>query len=60
MMRMTLTKLSLCQVSMLDAALFDSLDAIARATKKDNRPFGGIQILLCGDFLQLPPVGLDR
>ena len=45
------------EVSMLDADLFDKIEHIARKLKrKDLRPFGGIQLLLVGDFLQLPPV----
>ena len=44
------------EVSMLDAALFDKLEGIARAVRRDQRPFGGIQLILCGDFFQLPPV----
>jgi ATP-dependent DNA helicase PIF1 len=44
------------EISMLDAALFDKLDAIARSLRADPRPFGGLQLLLVGDFAQLPPV----
>ena len=44
------------EVSMLEALLFDKLDLLARKIRKNNHPFGGIQIILSGDFLQLPPV----
>ena len=41
-------------VSMVDGELFDKLEWIACQVK--NRPnFGGIQLVICGDFLQLPP-----
>ncbi len=29
---------------------------ILRVIRKNDDPFGGIQLILCGDFLQLPPV----
>ena len=32
------------------------MEAIARYIRKSDKPFGGIQLILCGDFLQLPPV----
>ncbi|CAH1243951.1 PIF1 [Branchiostoma lanceolatum] len=44
------------EVSMIDGDFFDKLEAVARATRKSDKPFGGIQLILCGDFLQLPPV----
>lgn len=48
------------EVSMLDGALFEKLDGVARAIRGDSRPWGGIQLVLCGDFFQLPPVGIER
>ena len=44
------------EVSMLDPALFDKLELIGCAIRVCNKPFGGIQLILSGDFLQLPPV----
>lgn len=44
------------EVSMLDGALFDTLETIARLVRRNDKPFGGIQLILSGDFCQLPPV----
>ena len=45
------------EVSMMSKHLFDILNAIGKAVRKDNAPFGGLQLLFSGDFYQLPPVG---
>ena len=45
---------------MVDADFFDKMEAVARTIRKNRQPFGGIQLILCGDFLQLPPVTKDR
>lgn len=45
---------------MVDADFFDKMESVARAIRKNRQPFGGIQLILCGDFLQLPPVTKDR
>jgi ATP-dependent DNA helicase PIF1 len=44
-------------VSMMDGAFLDKLEQIGRAIRDDPRPFGGLQVILSGDFYQLPPVG---
>lgn len=44
------------EISMLHHFRFDLLDELARAFKRNNLPFGGMQVILCGDFFQLPPV----
>ncbi|CAE6460423.1 unnamed protein product [Rhizoctonia solani] len=44
------------EISMVAAHWFDDLEAIARAIRKNKAPFGGIQLVVCGDFFQLPPV----
>ena len=45
------------EVSMMSQKLFEMLDAIGKAIRKNSRPFGGIQLIFSGDFYQLPPVG---
>lgn len=44
------------EVSMLEREFFETLEYIARHIRNSNQPFGGIQLVLSGDFLQLPPV----
>ncbi|CED82552.1 dna repair and recombination protein mitochondrial precursor [Phaffia rhodozyma] len=45
------------EVSMIDGDLFDKLDFVGRTIRGDDRPFGGLQLIVTGDFFQLPPVG---
>ena len=45
------------EVSMLSLKLFNMLNEIGKVTRKNPRPFGGIQLIFSGDFYQLPPVG---
>lgn len=44
------------EISMLDAHFFNLLEYVARRARGNEEPWGGLQLLLCGDFLQLPPV----
>lgn len=44
------------EISMLGPGLLDSVDRVCRAMKQSDKPFGGVQIVLTGDFFQLPPV----
>ena len=45
------------EVSMLSLKLFSVLNAIGKAVRNNQKPFGGIQLVFSGDFFQLPPVG---
>jgi len=44
------------EISMLSANTLDSVERIVRYFVDRTRPFGGIQIVVCGDFFQLPPI----
>jgi hypothetical protein len=44
------------EVSMLRADVLDSIDFMMRKVRRNERPFGGAQVLFIGDLLQLPPV----
>lgn len=45
------------EVSMMSKKLFDLLDEIGQEIRMNNKPWGGIQLILSGDFYQLSPVG---
>ncbi len=47
------------EVSMLSSRLFDSIEKICKAMKRNSEPFGGMQIVLSGDFFQLPPIARE-
>lgn len=44
------------EISMVSTDFLQKLDAVGQALRKNERPFGGIQLVFSGDFLQLPPV----
>lgn len=48
--------LAIDEISMLSRKTFESLDELLRIVRGKDKPFGGIQLLLFGDFFQLPPV----
>jgi len=44
------------EISMVRADLLDGVDAVLRRYRRSERPFGGVQLLMIGDLLQLAPV----
>lgn len=44
------------EVSMLRSDQFDLIDTVFSAVRSNHLPFGGVQLVLVGDFFQLPPV----
>lgn len=45
------------EISMLHDFRLDMVDAMLRNVRAEpDKPFGGVQVILCGDFFQLPPV----
>lgn len=47
------------EVSMLHAHRLDMVDQVCRRFKRSSLPFGGIQVVLSGDFFQLPPISRE-
>jgi hypothetical protein len=44
------------EVSMLPGRQLDFVDFLFKRLRRNPRPFGGCQVIVTGDFLQLPPV----
>lgn len=44
------------EVSMLHHFRLDIINRVLKYVRKSDKPFGGLQTVLCGDFFQLPPV----
>lgn len=48
--------LAIDEISIISGKIFNLLDGVFQAVRKNGKPFGGMQLILFGDFLQLPPV----
>ena len=44
------------EISMVRADLLDAVDAVLRKARRNNKAFGGVQLLMIGDIQQLAPV----
>lgn len=44
------------EISMISATFFDNLSRVAQKLRESDKPFGGIRVIMFGDFLQLPPI----
>ena len=47
------------EISMLHDYRLDMVDEVCRLVRRKDEPFGGIQVIMSGDFFQLPPVNRD-
>lgn len=48
------------EISMLGPILFEKLNELGKRIRRNKKPFGGIQLVLVGDFFQLPPVEEEK
>ena len=48
------------EISMVRCDLMDAIDDILRHYRKNNNPFGGVQLIMLGDLYQLMPVVTDE
>mmetsp|Transcript_7455 Transcript_7455/g.16312 ORF Transcript_7455/g.16312 Transcript_7455/m.16312 type:complete len:731 (-) Transcript_7455:92-2284(-) len=48
------------EVSMMPGQFLDKLNFVAQRARNNPSIFGGLQLLVCGDFFQLPPVNLNK
>ncbi|MCB9803189.1 AAA family ATPase [Candidatus Nomurabacteria bacterium] len=48
------------EVSMLPPNLLDLVNKVCKAFKENEKPFGGMQVILSGDLFQLPPINRDK
>jgi len=55
----TLDMLIIDEISMVRADLLDAVDACLRHYRRNDMPFGGVQLVMIGDLQQLPPVVVD-
>lgn len=52
--------LAIDEISMLDSSTFTYINEVLKAVRENDKPFGGIQVLIFGDFFQLPPVRMEE
>jgi hypothetical protein len=47
------------EISMLDGRILSLVERVCRKARRSGLPWGGLQVVLVGDFFQLPPVSVD-
>ena len=52
----TLDLLIIDEISMVRADILDAIDDVLKRYRRNDKPFGGVQVLMIGDIQQLPPV----
>jgi ATP-dependent DNA helicase PIF1 len=52
--------LAIDEISMLSKETFENLNTLLQAIRASSRPVGGIQLVMFGDFFQLPPVNSNN
>ena len=55
-----MSRLVIDEVGMTRADILDAIDMRMRIARGDPRPFGGVQVIMVGDFLQIPPIVRDE
>ena len=48
------------EISMMSEKIFELIDYLCKKIRNNQLPFGGIQVVMSGDFYQLPPVSKDK
>ncbi|CAN1228892.1 ATP-dependent DNA helicase pfh1 [Linum perenne] len=48
------------EVGMVDAEMFENLELVARKVKGSKKVWGGIQLVVSGDFFQMPPITMNQ
>jgi ATP-dependent DNA helicase PIF1 len=52
--------LAIDEISMISSDVLDLVDEVLKMVRQNDNPFGGIQLVVLGDFYQLPPVSKDQ
>jgi ATP-dependent DNA helicase PIF1 len=52
--------LAIDEISMINGDLLELLNEVFKYVRHSDQPFGGVQLIVIGDFLQLPPVSKDE
>ena len=52
--------LAIDEISMISAEVLELLNIVFQGVRQNDLPFGGMQLLVLGDFFQLPPVSKDQ
>lgn len=47
------------EVSMLHGGQLEMVDQVCKTFKRNDKPFGGLQVIISGDFFQLPPISRE-